>query len=351
MNTVDIYGDMKVIADIINNEFEGTFVDDTFTLVRSNLFRDCVNLTKAKCVNATIIGARAFQNSGIQKVEASDFPMANRVDGYAFADCTDLVEVTLPAVVSNYQNYLFNNCTSLKRVYFPELTSIRYNDPYWFSGCTSLEAFYFPKVTSISGTTTGGCLFNLTGLEEILPEMLPVLTTVGSYTFNRLDSLKRIILFQLTSIGYRVYSENMAPSLRVIRFPRCTNAFDTNVYGATGKWPQAALRLIDASDTNIAADALVATRFSAPNIKTMILRSTTMVTLESATGRFVTATPLNSGGSGVDIYVPQNLISSYEADTNWSVLGSNGYGTARFHALEGSIYEDIDYDYDIGMED
>ena len=86
------------------------------------------------------------------------------------------------------------------------------------------------------------------------------------------------------------------------------------------------------------------------NLKTIIFRSTTVVPLNGVSGNFVTKSPLRSGGAGVDFYVPSALIDEYKNATNWTVLVNN-YGTARFHAIEGSIYENPDYDYDIGMED
>lgn len=374
MNTVDIYGDKKVIADIMNNDFSGEFVDDNLPNVRGSLFYDCTKLTRAKCPNATIIGIRAFENSGIQKVESTDFPSAVTIDQYAFENCHDLTEVSFPeATTLNQYAFsgcesltdvsfpsvttfggirIFEDCTSLREVHFPEVTQIRMNDSYIFIGCTSLEKVYFPKVTQITGTTSSCRVFNgCTSLEEILPTAFPVMTYFGQYGLNGLPNLKKVILPSLTTWGYRVIDATTAQSIQVLRTPKCGNGFSVDLLGATSAWPSIPLHLVDTNDSNIPADGLVASRYSASNLRTIILRNTAMVTLASATGRFVTATPLNANGNGVDIYVPQNLISEYEADTNWSVLGSNGYGTARFHALEGSIYEEPDYDNDIGMED
>ena len=51
-----------------------------------------------------------------------------------------------------------------------------------------------------------------------------------------------------------------------------------------------------------------------------------------------TGTPFASGGTGGTLYVPQDLISSYQADTKWStVLGYNANNQIK--AIEGSPYE------------
>ena len=82
---------------------------------------------------------------------------------------------------------------------------------------------------------------------------------------------------------------------------------------------------------------------SCPNLKTIILRSTTRLTLDG-TGAF-SGTPFASGGSGGTIYIPKALYdhlgdgtsSDYKAATNWSTL--NGYGTITWAQIEGSTYE------------
>jgi hypothetical protein len=75
-------------------------------------------------------------------------------------------------------------------------------------------------------------------------------------------------------------------------------------------------------------------------IETLILRSSTKVTISSNTDWSAWTT---------DIYVPENLISSYKSDTNWSKLNiydenDNPTGTVRFLKLEGSDYETSIYD-------
>lgn len=48
-------------------------------------------------------------------------------------------------------------------------------------------------------------------------------------------------------------------------------------------------------------------------------------------------TPFADGNAGGTLYVPQALIASYQAATNWSTI--LGYANNRIQAIEGSIYE------------
>lgn len=79
------------------------------------------------------------------------------------------------------------------------------------------------------------------------------------------------------------------------------------------------------------------------NLKTIILRRTTVVSLRAVS--CFTNTPFKSGGSGGTIYIPKVLYdhlgdgtgSDYKAASNWSTV--EGYGTITWAKIEGSQYE------------
>jgi hypothetical protein len=78
------------------------------------------------------------------------------------------------------------------------------------------------------------------------------------------------------------------------------------------------------------------------HIKTLVLRSTTVVSLQGATA---VPNAFKSGGAGGTIYIPRSLYDhlgdgtnlDYKAATNWSTV--DGYGTITWAPIEGSIYE------------
>ena len=71
------------------------------------------------------------------------------------------------------------------------------------------------------------------------------------------------------------------------------------------------------------------------NLKIIILRSTTINNLLNINS--FNDTPFASGKAGGTLYVPQDLIASYQAATNWSTI--LGYPNNQILPIEGSIYE------------
>lgn len=71
-------------------------------------------------------------------------------------------------------------------------------------------------------------------------------------------------------------------------------------------------------------------------LQTVILRRTSVCTLQNVGAFTNTAIRGYNGGSG-EIYVPENLITSYQNASNWSSIYAEGHVT--FKKIEGSIYE------------
>ena len=69
--------------------------------------------------------------------------------------------------------------------------------------------------------------------------------------------------------------------------------------------------------------------------KLIMRRSTAIATLQNI--NVFNNTPFASGKSGGTLYVPQALIASYQAATNWSTI--LGYPNNQILSIEGSIYE------------
>ena len=71
-------------------------------------------------------------------------------------------------------------------------------------------------------------------------------------------------------------------------------------------------------------------------INTLVLRNENLVTLANINA--FAGTPFASDGTGGTLYVPQSLITSYEADAKWATI--LGYANNSIVAIEGSQYED-----------
>lgn len=154
------------------------------------------------------------------------------IGGYAFADCSDLTEVSLD-YVTEIGRYAFRNCTGLTKVTIPEgVTAISYGmfsscrglkevslhnkvtliDDYAFDNCSALTDITLPdSVTEIGGSAFSSCgnlktvkmgnavqridncAFSDCGKLESI-RLSDALTKVSGFTFNNCKELKKVYL-------------------------------------------------------------------------------------------------------------------------------------------------------------
>lgn len=160
----------------------------------------------------------------------------------------------------------FYACGGMTRINAPEVTSI---GMYGFGNCYDLTEINFPKLKTIG--TYG--FYYCSGVQGNL--VFPALTAAPTQSFCRMSNITAIDLPVCKSIADQV-------------FRYCTN------------------------------------------LKTIILRSTTLVTLGNVNSFY--NMPFGSGQSGGKLYVPSALVESYKTAAKWSTI--YGYGTNEFRALE-----------------
>ena len=153
----------------------------------------------------------------------------------------------------------FRSKTSLQSVNFPEITSLNGTDT--FKDCSALRSINLPKLTEIKG---GNAFSNCSALTDI---NIPLLTRLSgsqvTYTFYNCTLLKKldIRVTDLWRLTFRGCSRLVTLILR----------------------NNAVTRLYD-------VDAFMSTKYE------------------------------TNGAGGAYVYVPRDLISSYQAATNWSTL-------------------------------
>lgn len=175
--------------------------------------------------------------------------------------------------VTSVKSYAFYNGPSLTSVSFPNCTIVNSRG---FLNATSIQTLHLPSVTRASGDYTFATMSNL--------EMLCLPSMAGAFGAWALQNDKKLTVVDLGGI--------------------------TSIGGQ------------DFSGCSI--------------LDTVILRRTAAVTTLSNVNAF-NSTPFASGGTGGTLYVPQALISSYKATTNWSTI--LGYANNQILPIEGSIYE------------
>lgn len=217
--------------------------------------------------------------SGCTALETVSLPNCSALADYAFNGCTNLVSFSSTSNITNGGRAAFMNCSSMTSFPFDKLTGNAVNNSQdIFNGCSSLMKIYAPNATGVAGFTSG----QFSNCIALVSARFPASTTVmRSGTFNGDSSLKLADLGECRNIG-------SAGNI----FNNCTN------------------------------------------LEVLILRKTSMVAVRST--EFANAT------NKIDVYVPSNLVSTYQSGTNWSTLYAND--KVQFLALENSPYEATDFD-------
>lgn len=207
-------------------------------------------------------------------------------------------------------SHAFNGCTNLTSVSLPNLTSVA--GTYAFAACTKLTSISLPKASFSASATR--VFYNCTALVSVDLPLLPTLDLRTS-TFYNCKSLKNVNLPQCSSLGAQTFVNCTA--LEQISFP----AFNGNAYAQEFKGCTALKKVdfggkVNFPKTQVFQDCTA--------LEALILRGSTVSTLANTN---------NFSGSKIEdgsgyIYVPESLLSTYKAATNWSTF------SAQFRSIE-----------------
>lgn len=165
-------------------------------------------------------------------------------------------------------------------------------------------------------------------------------TSIRQYAFAYIENGNKFKVFgpNVTYINQNAFRQ--CRMLEEAHFPALTSFHATNYIFTMPTSGTRSLTLVDWGKCNISGHWVD----YCANLKTIILRKTTIATLGNVSQAFA-GTPFASGGSGGSIYIPKVLFdhlgdgssSDYKAATNWSTV--DGYGTITWAKIEGSQYE------------
>ena len=224
--------------------------------------------------------------------------MAGAIDnlksGYSI---TDVIEgnlgenIDLSGITSFTRRYLFENST-IKRIDAPDLTA---SASHAFYGAKNLEVINAPLLSSTNEYGFAGC-------SKLKTLIHPYDMGFGQHAFDGCASLQ---IFVTNNTGAFTETFKGCSSLEVIDYGKRFNATRQNAFNGCVK------------------------------LKTFIIRAEKLVALQHI--NMFNNSPFASNGTGGTLYVPQDLISSYQSATNWSVI--LGYANNQILPIEGSIYE------------
>lgn len=169
----------------------------------SSPFRKCTALTDVTFEDGrTKLPNTLLEDSGIRQLTV---PQTVTQIGYsAFAGCTQLTAITLPAGLWELGSEAFKGCTALTGVALPDsLTALSHGA---FENCTSLTAVEFPAgITPFSWSSSSGMLRNCTSLRSVkLPKTV---SSLGNGFFAGCTALERIVLpDSVTEIGSNLFN-------------------------------------------------------------------------------------------------------------------------------------------------
>ena len=168
-------------------------------------------------------------------------------------------------------------------------------------GSVSAISASFPKCS-----TLGSAAF--CSASSLATVDFPVCTSIGKYAFYQCGKLNTINFPACTTINTGAFYQGGA--LTTVNFPACTNIGVQAFYNSTG------ITTVDlAKNCTISSSAF----YSCSKLTIFILRDTSAVSTLAASDAF-NNTPIKSG-TGY-IYVPDDLVDSYKAATNWSVYAA-----------------------------
>ncbi len=191
-----------------------------------NCFQACGQLNNLPVENFTVIPQYAFYGC---KFTNMTFPNVTAIYNDAFANCRNLVEISLPSLVDGclYER-AFSGCVKLERVNFPDdVVSL---GGYTFEGCkftdfsflANLEYVYwgdFERNNAVEYINLPNVQFidnyafrDMYYLKEVV---LPSCTTVLDEAFYRNTSLEKVVFSdELEYVGNRAFANN--PSLKYV---------------------------------------------------------------------------------------------------------------------------------------
>lgn len=285
-----------LIEKLMKNELE-SYSNENVISIDNYAFYSKESLKNISFPNATSIGNHAFYNC--EGLTSISFPKVTTLGNTSFNGCKNLISVDLP-MASTFGNYDFQYCTGLTSIRLPNATKFGNNT---FYGCTGLISVDIPNATGIGTYTFKGC----TSLTDV---NIPNLGTINAYTFEGTSSLTDFEAHKATLVntyafrnsGITNFHGDYIKNFGNYAFQSCVNLKVVDVgLKAT---------ITSGSSAYIAANAMN----GCENLTALIIRSTKAWSLQNVSA--LTGTPI-ANGTGY-IYVPDNLVDTYKAASNWA---------------------------------
>ena len=256
-------GDVNYLPYRVSNIENYSYSDNTITNLKRGAFQYDERIVAVDFPNVDIVPVNAFYQC--TSLNSVNFSSSlKEINASAFYGCTSLSSINLPDTLVNVGNYVFTN-TAIPRNYSGGINYIgNANNQYFITDKIDNVNSNNCVVHSNTKIISGGTFLNCRYLISVTG--MDNVVSLGNSAFQNCSQLATITLPKV-------------------------NLIDANVFSGCGY------------------------------LAAIYLQSTTVCTLLNANAIPATAS------HNITIYVPSNLISSYQTATNWSTLYNNGYIT------------------------
>ena len=257
--------------------------------------------------NASFIASYAFCYYNTSFLTTASFPNCTTIRTSAFYFCTQLTTVSFPNCTT-IGSYAFQNCTKLTTASFSKCTTIGNNAFYFCSGLTTAS---FPSCTTVSN-------YGLYGCSRLTTINFPNCTTIGGSAFGYCSSLTTASFPKCTTIGSSafLYCYNLSSAY-------FSGGLISSIYQAA--FQQVGKSVVCTISFGSYVNAIQSYAFrSCFKLQSLYLNHVSQVPTLSANA--FTSSPMSnystSLGAWGKIYVPNSLLASFKAATNWTAISA-----------------------------
>jgi hypothetical protein len=282
-------------------------------------------------------------------------PGVTSIGDYAFTDCSNPTNITIPESVTRIGNYAFNGCSNLNSITIP--TGVISIGNYAFYGCSSLTSIEIPEgVTSIGICAFGECS-RLTSIT--IPESV---TGIGESAFQNCSSLTGITLpGGLTSIGEGVFYD--CSGMTSITIPESVTSIGRNAFyrcflsdvyyeGDESAWEGITIGEFNSLLTDATIHYNSTASFKTASIKTLsptIPSDQYMIIVMDSAGNYIKNAKVkwSYGSTGQVVYTDKNgeaLVDRLTVGQPTLEVSCDGYLT---YSNENSNYQKSDEHYEV----